>query len=103
MSGHHRLAIATLAVALGPLSALAGPGDADGAALAVACFSCHGPEGRGGGEIPALAGRDAGEIARQLSGYADGSIPGTIMPRLAPSYTGAEVTALADWFAEVAP
>lgn len=96
----------TLWPLLWAVPALAGDaatGDTDGAALAQACFSCHGAQGRGGEDIPALAGGDADQFTRMMRGYADGSLPGTIMPRFAPSYTDDEIAALAAWFAEVTP
>jgi len=120
---HHLSRIAGAALLALPLLAAAGPpataedaaqdavatclscagGGADGAALAAACFSCHGPEGRGSGTIPALAGEDEGELAQALTAYAAGEREGTIMPRLAPSYSSEEIAALAAWFAGVTP
>lgn len=77
--------------------------DTAGATLAPACFSCHGDDGRGIGAIPALAGRTETELSDLLSGFADGSRAGTIMPRLVSGYTAEELAALAAYFAKVAP
>ncbi len=37
-----------------------------------ACFSCHGPEGRGIGAFPAIAGQHAGYIAQQIEQWKNG-------------------------------
>lgn len=56
-------------VETGQLVALSG-GDAGAAS---ACFSCHGPDGRGNGAgAPRLAGLDLGYMTAQLEGYASG-------------------------------
>ena len=57
----------------------------EGRALSHACTSCHGIEGRGSTQIPALAGRSASELLA-LRGYDD-----------------AQLEALAAYFAQVAP
>lgn len=76
---------------------------AGGREIAAACVSCHGFEGRGGGAIPALAGRSEDDLLAAMQGFqqpgsdADGV---TIMPRLMRAYDDAEIRALARYFAE---
>lgn len=70
--------------------------------LAGTCVTCHGPDGRSPGAIPSLAGRSAGELAAAMLA-ARGGAPetGTVMPRLMPGYSEAQIEALATWFSEV--
>ena len=75
----------------------------DGRALAAACTSCHGVDGHGGQQIPALAGRPEAELLslmEKLRAPAEGA---TIMPRILRAYDDNELKALAAWFAEVKP
>ena len=63
------------------------------------CLGCHGPEGRGSGAVPALAGRPAAETIAALRAYRAGQRPATIMDRIARGYTDAEMAAIAAYFA----
>lgn len=78
-----------------------------GWALSQACTSCHGIEGRGGGAIPALAGRPAPDLRALLQDLrrddAAMDAGATIMPRLLRGYDHAQLEALAAYFAQVAP
>lgn len=76
---------------------------ARGAALAAGCTSCHGAEGRGGGAIPALAGRDAQDLAARMTELRAPIEGVTIMPRLMRAYDEAEIAALAAYFAGFVP
>ncbi|MCS3903408.1 sulfide dehydrogenase cytochrome subunit [Methylohalomonas lacus] len=69
--------------------------------LSFNCFTCHGPEGQGSGEIPALAGRAADELKARLQAYKRGTKQGTIMNRIARGYSDAEIDIIADYFAEL--
>lgn len=89
-----------------PVPALAGTptgakaGTLDAAVLAGTCFSCHGPEGRSTGPIPALQGRSAAELRQRLQAFQRGQTPdATVMTRLMKGYDDAQVEALAQWFA----
>ncbi len=97
-----RLPLAAL-FALSLIPQLVAADDTPGDALAPACFSCHGPDGRSTGAIPALAGRSETELSDMLEGFADGSRAGTIMPRLVSGYTPEELAQLAAYFAKVTP
>jgi cytochrome c553 len=93
----HRLPIAAaLLLALaGPSAAVAGPAPL----AAQGCVGCHGPEGRGAGAVPALAGRDAAELQALLNAFRSGDRPATIMTRIVPGYSEEELAAVAAHFA----
>lgn len=75
----------------------------DGAALAAACISCHGDEGRGGGTIPALAGRDMAALQTLMLTMREAQPGATIMARLMRGYDEDEIAALARYFAGMTP
>lgn len=79
----------------------------EGRALSHACTSCHGIEGRGSTQIPALAGRSASELLALLQELRRPDVAmdvsATIMPRLLRGYDDAQLEALAAYFAQVAP
>lgn len=90
-------AIAGLAVTLG---SPAFADDISGPRLADSCTSCHGLEGRGTGEIPALAGQSADDLASKLIAYR--TAPAwDIMHRIARAYSDEEIAALAAYFSSV--
>jgi cytochrome c553 len=89
-----RLSLAAL------LLGLATPAGAGPAPLAAqGCLGCHGPQGRGAGAVPGIAGRDAGELQALLRAFRAGERPATIMDRIARGYTEAEFAAVAAHFA----
>ena len=67
--------------------------------VAANCANCHGTDGRSRGAVPSLAGRDKGELIRQMREFRDGTRPSTIMQQLARGYTDAEIEAAAAYFA----
>ena len=70
--------------------------------LAGSCFNCHGPEGvaPAGGAIPTIAGMPAARMIELLGAFRADLVPGaTIMGRIALGYDGAEIAALARYFA----
>ena len=69
-------------------------------ALANACASCHGPDGRSQGAIPSLAGMPAKEFVAKMTAFRSGAGDATVMDRIAPGVSPAEVDALADYFAQ---
>lgn len=69
-------------------------------ALADNCAICHGPDGASGGPaVPGIAGLSVDYFVRTMEGYRDGTRFGTIMNRIAPGYTDAQILALAEHFA----
>lgn len=72
--------------------------------LAATCFTCHGTDGRSvGGVPPALAGRNKGELLKQLQDFRDGTRPATIMHQHAKGYTDEQLELIAGYFAAVIP
>jgi len=57
-------------------SVQAGGDAARGAELSSDCADCHGADGKGDDDIPALAGMDAAEHAKKLADYKSGAIEG---------------------------
>ena len=71
-------------------------------ALAAACFTCHGTEGRSvGGIPPSLAGRDRNYLLQQLREFKAGSRPATIMHQQARGYTDEQLASIASYFSTV--
>src|SRR5919106_2194059 len=71
------------------------------AALANACASCHGPDGRSQGAIPSLAGMPAADFVAKMEAFRSGGGDATVMDRIAAGVNPAEVDALADYFANL--
>lgn len=69
------------------------------------CVSCHGPGGVGVGvAFPPLAGQPASYLVAQLNAWRNGTRhndPNDLMGHVAKSLTGDEVTAVADYFAQL--
>ena len=57
----------------------AGGDVARGAELASDCADCHGDDGKGDEDIPAIAGMDAAEHAKKLADYKSGAIEGEMV------------------------
>ena len=53
--------------------AQAGGDAANGKALAADCTDCHGDDGLGDGDIPAIAGMDAAKLAKTLADFKSGA------------------------------
>ena len=52
----------------------AGGDAARGAELASDCADCHGDDGKGDEDVPAIAGMDAAEHAKKLADYKSGAV-----------------------------
>jgi len=52
----------------------AGADATKGAALATDCADCHGADGMGDEDVPAIAGMDAAEHAKMLADYQSGAV-----------------------------
>jgi cytochrome c553 len=72
--------------------------------LAAACNGCHGPDGRGSGAIPVLAGQEAAAITERLNDWRASEPEGRdhVMARFARGLSDADVRALADHYAALA-
>ena len=74
-------------------------GLARGAALAHACVTCHGPEGRSQGAIPSLTTLSSADIIAALQAFRAETRQGTVMHRMAKGLDDADITAVATYFA----
>ena len=74
-------------------------GPARGAALAHACVTCHGPEGRSQGAIPSLTTLSSADITTALQAFRAETRPSTVMHRIAKGLDDADITAVATYFA----
>ena len=67
---------------------------------AASCSGCH---AAGATSRPApvsrLYGRDAGDITTAMTGFRDGSLPATVMNRIAKGFSDDELRAIAAWLA----
>ena len=72
------------------------------ALLAEMCGTCHGPDGRSPGSMPALAPLNAEALRVFLLAYRAGTIEATVMDRIARALTDAEIEALARHFGSMA-
>jgi sulfide dehydrogenase cytochrome subunit len=70
-------------------------------AVADACASCHGTDGRSEGAIPTLAGMPAPEFVAKMAAFRSGIGEATVMDRIAPGLSPAEIDRLADYFADL--
>ena len=87
------IAAATVAAWYQPLLAASDPPPG-----AASCSGCH-STGATASSIPRLYGRDADDIIRAMAGFRDGSLPATVMNRIAKGFTDEESRAIAAWLA----
>jgi len=67
---------------------------------AVACSGCHSAGATTAtSSISRLYGRDAGDIMTAMTGFRDGSLPATVMTRIAKGFSDDELRAIAAWLA----
>ncbi len=67
--------------------------------MAQTCYVCHGPDGRSGGPVASLAGLPREHIVRQMTEFRTGRRPGTVMNRIARSYSEEQIGAIAEFIA----
>ncbi|MDX1488160.1 MAG: c-type cytochrome [Acidiferrobacterales bacterium] len=82
-----------------PTAATAAPVDAQG--LTAKCTGCHGADGLGVGTFPALAGKDADYLAKQLRDYKSGARPNPMMATIAKSLSEQDIADLAAFYASL--
>ena len=92
-------AAAMLAALLVPAGAAAQSAGPSGQAMGQTCFVCHGPDGKSAGPVASLAGLPKDHIVRQMAEFKTDRRPGTIMNRIAKSYTDEQIAAIADFIA----
>jgi cytochrome c553 len=66
---------------------------------AAACSGCHATGAAATSSISRLYGRDAGDIMTAMTGFRDGSLPATVMTRIAKGFSDDELRAIAAWLA----
>ena len=66
---------------------------------AAACSGCHAAGAATATSISRLYGRDAGDIMAAMTGFRDGSLPATVMTRIAKGFSDDELRAIAAWLA----
>lgn len=100
--GLHKLLLASFFAATASLAQAEALAPAQVELLAGACANCHGTDGKYSGAIPAIAGRPVTVLDAQLQAFKQGLQPNTtVMDRIAKGYTDAELSALANYFANV--
>jgi cytochrome subunit of sulfide dehydrogenase len=72
---------------------------ADAPPGAAACSGCHATGTAPASPVSRLYGRDAGDIMTAMTGFRDGSLPGTVMNRIAKGFSDGELRAIAAWLA----
>jgi cytochrome subunit of sulfide dehydrogenase len=90
------VAVAVATVMASSLPVLAASEPPPGAA---SCSGCHTSGVAAAGSVSRLYGRDAGEIMTAMTGFRDGSLPATVMNRIAKGFSDDESRAIATWLA----
>jgi len=91
-----RIAIGVAAVVASAVPALAAPAAPPGA---TSCSGCHAAGKAAASSVSRLYGRDANEIMTAMNGFRDGSLPATVMNRIAKGFSDEELRAIAAWLA----
>lgn len=92
-----RLTVAALLLTAGNMHP-ADAADSRGEALADACTSCHGIEGKSRGYIPSLDKLSRAEFVQAMADFRSQKRTATIMNRIARAYSAEEAALLADYF-----
>ena len=87
----------TLMLAAG--SVQAGGDAANGKALSEDCVDCHGDDGMGDEDTPALAGMDAAEHAKKLADFKSGAVESDDMVDYAADLSDQDMADLAAYYA----
>ena len=82
-------------VLAGGSGAVANAENLNGALLASNCVVCHGQGGDSQGHTPSIDGLNKFQMVNALMEFKSGARKGTIMPRIAPGYTDAQLEAIA--------
>ena len=88
------IAIATAMASSSPLLAASEPPPG-----AASCSGCHAAGTLPASPVSRLYGRNAGEIMTAMAGFRDGSVPATVMNRIAKGFSDDELRAIAAWLA----
>jgi sulfide dehydrogenase cytochrome subunit len=88
------LGIATVVASCVPVLAASTPPPG-----AASCSGCHPAGATSATTVSRLYGRDAGEITTAMTGFRDGTLPSTVMNRIAKGFSDDELRAIAAWLA----
>ena len=91
-----RVAAAVATVMASSLPVLAASEPPPGAA---SCSGCHASGAAAASAVSRLYGRNADEIMTAMTGFRDGSLPATVMNRIAKGFSDDELRAIAAWLA----
>jgi len=91
-----RIALSIATVMASGVPVLAASAPPPGAA---SCSGCHSAGASAASPITRLNGRNAGEIVTAMTGFRDGTLPSTVMNRIAKGFTDDEMRAIAAWLA----
>lgn len=84
-----------------PATAKAGAAPVGAQGLSARCAGCHGADGLGVGIFPALAGKDADYLAKQLQDYKSGARVNPMMNTIAKSLSEQDIADLAAHYASL--
>ncbi len=93
-----RFMIAAATLCLLPIAPAAAAGPADAPPGALSCSGCHATSSSVRTTVPSLVGRDPAAIVAAMQGFRAGTIPGTVMDRIAKGFSDDEVKAIAAWY-----
>ena len=88
------IAIATVVASTSPVLAASDPPPG-----AASCSGCHAAGAVPASPVARLYGRDAGDITTAMTKFRDGSLPATVMNRIAKGFSDDELRAIAAWLA----
>ena len=91
-----RVAVAVATVMASSRPVLAASEPPPGAA---SCSGCHASGAAAASAVSRLYGRNADEIMTAMTGFRDGSLPATVMNRIAKGFSDDELRAIAAWLA----
>lgn len=99
MTRSFKMAGGLATVLLGSIAFSASAEDVQARAWAAGCAACHGTNGRGGYEVPAIAGRSKADLVTVLKEFkSDQRKTATIMHQHAKGYSDAQLERIADYF-----
>ena len=92
--------LAALTIAAFP--ALAAEGNAEaGKTIAKSCAGCHGANGEGKANFPAIAGMDEKKMVQDLQDYKSGKRPNGMMKSAAAKLSDADMQNVAEYYAHL--
>ena len=90
-----------MALMLAVADAQAGGDAARGAELTADCAACHGDDGLGDDDFPAIAGQAATELARKLTDFKSGAVESDDMADFAADLSEQDIADLAAYYASL--